>query len=1569
MVAYIKSDLQFILEQIQIAEAHASGTPLQDQITDVTLPFGLRTVDGSNNNLLPGQSQFGAADTLFPRATTPMFLIDDDGDAFFGITNNNYGLPGNVADADPRLISNLISDQTAANPAAAALGTTVMSPGLDGVFGTADDTAVQLIPNVTPDAGLSAPFNSWMTMFGQFFDHGLDLVTKGGNGKVYVPILPGDPLYQIGGPNFMVVSRATPTIVDGVPQHENTTTSFVDQNQTYTSSASHQVFLREYVMDDGEPVATGRLLEGTNGGLANWAEVKAQAAEMLGIQLVDSDVFNVPLLLTDAYGKFIPGANGFAQIVTAVDLISGNPTAWVEANPAANGGLGTLLADVAAVRTDHAFLNDIAHAAAPNTGLVADTDSAVGLANDPASSTAGNYDNELLDAHFITGDGRGNENIGLTSVHFVFHAEHNRLFEHTKEVLIQQAVDTGDLAFLNEWRTDPLTADGIDTQGERDALLASDIGWNGERLFQAAKFGTEMQYQHLVFEEFARKVQPEVNVFAGYNVTIDPSIMAEFAHTVYRFGHSMLNETVDRYDPNFNVVGDGNPVEAGNQQTGLIAAFLNPLEFLASGPTQAEAAGAIVRGMTRQVGNEIDEFVTEALRNNLVGLPLDLAAINIARGRETGVPTLNQARREFYLATSDAQLKPYASWVEFAQHAKHELSVINFMAAYGTHADILAAATATDKRNAAMNIVLNAVNGGTAEEQDFYDFLNSAGIYANSPEGVTMTGVDAIDMWIGGLAEAQSPFGGLLGSTFNFIFETQMEALQAGDRFYYLARLAGLNLLTEMENNSFAQMVMANTDATHLPGDVFSTPTWNLEVNQASQFTGLGPDGRADPTGTSLFMPLVERNNPATPGLDSNFLQYTGEDHVVLGGTENNDVLISGLGDDTLWGDGGDDRLEGGDGADMLNGGDGNDIITDLGGVDNIKGGAGNDVINAGPGLLDLILAGDGHDFVVAGRDPKEVLGGNGNDMLFASDATTTLIGNEGDDWLEGGPEGDVLIGDNNNPFDLGFGNGHDVLIGMAGANDLHAEGGNDILVGGAGVDFLEGMVGFDWVTYKAETAAIIADMAFVDPIVAPLPINDPRALQDRFLTVEGLSGSAFNDVLRGDDLDATALALNFGGLTTTDMGLVSGLTDFMTTRGLGGGFSTGNIIIGGDGSDTITGLGGDDVIDGNAWLNVQLSVPGLGLFNSMTEFQAAMFAGDVDPGTISIVRSLMTSGDATPDTDIAVYSGLRSDYTITAAGGGFRIVDTRGIDTTAIGDIVTNVELFRFSTGVGLDTVDIAAAALTNVVLAGNTINGTNGGNTLVGTAANNLINGMNGNDSLTGLGGNDTLNGGAGTDTARFAGPISGYSFSLNASNQVVVSDIRAGSPEGFDTLISIERLGFVTPGFTTPLADLFAGTNLDQTISGNGGVDLILGFAGNDTLNGSGGNDHLDGGDGNDALNGGNGVDRLTGGIGNDIMNGGSSNDVFVFADDFGNDTINGFDANAAGGQDRLNIATLAIQLGISDEASFAANATIQDLGNNTLVSFGAPGALGTDSILFVGVNGVGANTITFADFDIA
>src|SRR6185295_16108007 len=175
-------------------------------------------------------------------------------------------------------------------------------------------------------------------------------------------------------------------------------------------------------------------------------------------------------------------------------------------------------------------------------------------------------------------------------------------------------------------------------------------GWGyGERLFQAARFCTEMQYQHLVFEEFARKIQPLINPFLGGITSINPAIKAEFAHVVYRLGHSMLPEVVTRINADDVTAND----------IRLFDAFLNPASYNDGGPcapasatcvngrlvlNAAQAVGSVVRGLSRTVGNELDEFITSSVRNSLVGLPLDLAAVNIARGRSEGIPSLNNAR-------------------------------------------------------------------------------------------------------------------------------------------------------------------------------------------------------------------------------------------------------------------------------------------------------------------------------------------------------------------------------------------------------------------------------------------------------------------------------------------------------------------------------------------------------------------------------------------------------------------------------------------------------------------------------------------------------------------------------------------------------------------------------------------------------------------------------------------------------------------------------------------------------------------------------------------------------------
>ena len=282
-------------------------------------------------------------------------------------------------------------------------------------------------------------------------------------------------------------------------------------------------------------------------------------------------------------------------------------------------------------------------------------------------------------------------------------------------------------------------------------------------------------------------------------------------------------------------------------------------------PPPEEATGAIVRGLTRQVGNEIDEFVTEAVRNNLLGLPLDLPALNIARGRDTGLPSLNGARAQFYADTGDSQLTPYISWVDFAQHLKHPESLVNFLAAYGTHSTITIATTLADKRVAAMAIVFgdqtidpDGIPGNGDETvvvapADRFDFLNSTGDWANDAgthakdvDGATTTGLGSVDLWIGGLAEEIMPFGGMLGSTFNF--RVRDAAREPAERRPVLLPVSHRG--DELPDRAREQLVLQIGDAQHRrdasPGRHLLDPSFIFEVDPTKQFTGLnepGPDG------------------------------------------------------------------------------------------------------------------------------------------------------------------------------------------------------------------------------------------------------------------------------------------------------------------------------------------------------------------------------------------------------------------------------------------------------------------------------------------------------------------------------------------------------------------------------------------------------------------------------------------------------------------------------------------------------------------------------------------------------
>jgi Ca2+-binding RTX toxin-like protein len=1250
------ADTQFVLNQVNISQAHAArenatcapgnltvaacATPSTSPIgvgpNDIASPLimhGIRQIDGKNNNLSTGytpwngrgydavvggngsRTAWGSADTFFPVMTG---LNWRPVDIFGGGTTTYANRNVNLQDDSARVASNLIADQSPDNPAAvvaAAGGPT----GVDGSL---------LIPNKAPAGGVAPPYNGMFALFGQFFDHGLDLVDKDSGHFVRVQLAADDPLVTSGsGATEFFAFRTT---LNNNLQARNTTTPWIDQNQTYGSHPSHTMFLREYVCSGPAPVpttcdaahppvATGNMASSPTipGNLASWADIKTQAAQKLGIELRDYDVVDVPVVLTDEYGRFIRGPQGFPMLVRAngTDVAEGNPAAPVQTVDLTAGRAGA--ADGSgpenlALRTTHGFLVDIAHGASPVYGCGVNTACT-------ASHAVG-----LLGDHLLAGDGRSNENIGLTAVHTVFHEEHNRLVDDLKAVI----TSSGDAGYIAQWQTAP----GV---------------WDGDKLANGAKMITEMEYQHLVFEEFARLVEPGIAAFTQYNPTLRADITAEFAHAVYRFGHSLLNPTVDR------TLANGNDASLP-----LLDAFLNPGAFNSAGGgtlTGPQAAGAVARGMSNQVGNEIDEFVTDTLRNTLLGQPLDLATLNILRGRDTGTQSLNDARAALFASTNgDPSLAPYTSWAQFRLALRHPESAVNFIAAYGAHPSITGASTLAAKRAAADALLTDAA------------FMNGN------------AGLDTIDLWIGGLAEkpVNNLAGSMLGPTFAYVFRTQLENLQDSDRFYYLGRLEGTNLVNSIEGNTFAEMVQRNTDATAMPANAFLHAAHTIDMSQPADPALV----TINPAGTWVF------TKTATPN------------DTVWAGTPNNDGIQAGTGDDTIRGNDGNDRIEGGLGNDNVVGGLGNDILTDVGGGNTFTGGDGNDYMS-GAGA-DAYLGGNGHDFMVGTSGATVMIGGTGNDLMSTGLTDDVASGDDNSDWIDGGTGIDTLDGDTAPPFSIDLGVvGDDVVRGGAGGDIVNGDGGVDVFPSNNSDegDAVAGGFGFDFQTYGETTTPVSADLNLGAP-----PAGVP-ATPDTFLDVEGVSGGDGDDTLQGDNrTDLLSATPGFNdNLNTPDIAKFRGLDAV-----LGGatGWTAGNILLGGGGNDTLEGRGGDDLIDGDRSLVMSLSVPvtpvtptcpGITgtitadpgavpgtrvLASSVLQLRQAILAGCLDPATVSYVRTV-APGTPSPATDVAVFSGAKADYTVTSVNGRVTVKDTRAGSPDGT-DTLVNVETLRFSDG-----------------------------------------------------------------------------------------------------------------------------------------------------------------------------------------------------------------------------------------------------------------------------------------------
>ena len=613
-----------------------------------------------------------------------------------------------------------------------------------------------------------------------------------------------------------------------------------------------------------------------------------------------------------------------------------------------------------------------------------------------------------------------------------------------------------------------------------------------------------------------------------------------------------------------------------------------------------------------------------------------------------------------------------------------------------------------------------------------------------------------------------------------------------------------------------------------------------------------------------------------------------------LNGDIGDDTLLGGSGDDVITGGTGADNLSGLAGDNTLTGGLGNDTFDEgaaANGTETMAGGSGIDTVTYAlrasgvtvtmDGVFDDGEAGEGDN---VGADIENAIGGAGDNTLTGSASANTLVGAAGMDTIDGAAGDDSLTG--------GFGS--DRLTGGAGSDTVSAGDGADTVVEGAGNDDLDGGVGSDTLDYSGVAAAITVTLSSVSPQNTVGAGTDTLVAFENLVGGTGadtlggdaganiLSGNSGNDTISGDGGDDTISGdlgtdtvdySSFAGAVTVVLAPATGTTPGTSTgaagsdsllgienvNGGGGDDSlTGeigaNVLSGNGGTDTLVGLEGNDTLDGGGGSDtLDYSAAGGGVTVNLATTAAQNTVG---AGTDTITAAENVTGSSFTDT----LTGNTIDNILLGGGGDDTLVGGGGDDTISGGG--GNDTADYASAGLGV-AVDLSVAGAQSTGGAGvdtlaeiENLTGGAGRDALRGDAGANIITGGAGNDTLAGGGGGDLLDGGAGVDVADYSAETLPLTINLTTSS--------ASTSGATDTLVGLEN---ATGG---------AGAD---SLTGDGGANVLLGGDGNDTLRGRGGDDTLSGGAGNDRLAGFAGDDALSGGNGTDTADYSSFSSVNV------------------------------------------------------------------------------------------
>jgi len=619
----------------------------------------------------------------------------------------------------------------------------------------------------------------------------------------------------------------------------------------------------------------------------------------------------------------------------------------------------------------------------------------------------------------------------------------------------------------------------------------------------------------------------------------------------------------------------------------------------------------------------------------------------------------------------------------------------------------------------------------------------------------------------------------------------------------------------------------------------------------------------------------------------------------IIDGLGGDDVINGHAGNDTLDGGAGNDTLDGGAGNDtyLFGRGSGSDIVSDYdataGNVDAVQMGA--DVLPADVTVsrdrsslylsingttdtltlsnwfindayqIEQVMFADGtmwnvEELSVLAGIPADVdgrlQGGGGDDLIDGTAGNDAMIGHAGNDMLNGGAGDDYIVG----------GSGNDTLNGDIGNDALFGNTGDDVLDGGAGDDALDGGVGNDTYLFGHGSGSDVvseydATVGNIDTVrvaadVLPANVTVSRDAYNLYLTINGTTDTLtlknwfVNDAYQIEQIVfADGTTLGIAELSAAPL-VGSDLNDYLT------GYTGDDVIQGLAGDDFLQGLSGNDTLEGGSG------------------------------------NDIIYGGDGNDLLD----GGTGVDYMDGGAGDDVFIVDD-------VGDQV------KESANEGTDTVQASisyqlGSNLENLTLTGTadidaTGNGSN--NVLTGNGGNNVLNGGYGADTMAGGAGDDYYivsdvgdtvveNAGEGTDTVR----VTTY-YDTEYTN--AVRKTRDGAtytlPDNVENIVLDEPLGFNRSGiinnltgetYPNVLGTLYGygdnvtgynvvGNELDNTITGSLGSNILSGGAGNDTLYAEPVDawQNLDGWResryAGDTLDGGTGADTMYGGMGDD------------------------------------------------------------------------------------------------------